>query len=304
MKIGIIGSLGVVGQACYNGLIKNHEVIGYDLKNKDLFKNSEKNYQELLKTEMVFICLQTPTNLNGQDLGYVERSLKKLVNHGYKGIVVIKSTIIPGTIDKFKKRFDLNFVHNPEFLSADTANDDFENQKEIIIGGYDDDSIQKVFDVHKSIGVTKAHVGTPIQSELIKYIHNVFLTVKVGIMNEFYDICIANNCEFQPLVNAAADVTGWINKRHIKVPCKGKLGYGGDCFPKDIGALYEVYKHLNLDIINGCIESNKRRRRSAKNLLDRPLKVLEVENASKRTIKRKRPQRKVENKVRTGPIAG
>ena len=304
MKIGIIGSLGTVGQACYNGLIKHHEVIGYDLKNKELYENSEKNYQNLLSSEMVFVCLPTPTNRNGQDLGYIERSLKKLVNNGYKGIVVIKSTVIPGTMDKFKKRYALNFVHNPEFLSADTANDDFDGQKEIVIGGYDDDSIQKVFDAHKPVGVTKAHVGTPTQSELIKYIHNVFLTVKVGIMNEFYDICIANQCEFQPLANVAADITGWINKKHINVPSKGKFGYGGDCFPKDIGALYEAFKHLNLDIISGCIESNNRRRRDAKNLLHRPLKTLEVENGNKRTVRRKRSKRQGESKVRTGSIAG
>jgi hypothetical protein len=57
MKIGIIGSLGTVGQACYNGLIKHHEVVGYDLKNKELYENSEKNYQNLFGSEMVFVCL-------------------------------------------------------------------------------------------------------------------------------------------------------------------------------------------------------------------------------------------------------
>jgi hypothetical protein len=54
---------------------------------------------------------------------------------------------------------------------------------------------------------------------------------------------------FNLLVNVAADITGWINKRHISVPCKGKFGYGGDCFPKDIGAFFEAFKHLNLDIV-------------------------------------------------------
>jgi len=297
MRIGVIGHMGVVGGACFKGLSKHHEVVGYDLKIK-------KNYEDILSTEMVFLCLPTPTNMNGQDLGFVERALKDLVTHKYKGIVVMKSTVIPGSIEKFIKRFDLRFVHNPEFLSADSANDDFDKQKEIIIGGHDEEAIQKVFEVHKPLGVTKAHIGTPTQTELIKYIHNVFLTVKVGIMNELYDVCLSNHCEFQPLVNIAADITGWINKRHISVPCKGKFGYGGECFPKDIGAFFEAFKHLNLDIVGATIESNRKRRKDAKNLLHRPLRVEEVENGNKRTVRRKRPQRKIESKVRSGSIAG
>lgn len=297
MKIGIIGSMGCVGQAVLNGLARHHEVVGYDLKNKKVAI-----YEEVLKTEMIFICLPTPTLRNGQDLAIVERSLRNLNVREYKGIVVIKSTILPGSCEKFKKNFpNLTIVHNPEFLSKKTANKDFENQKEIVLGGWDDNALKEVYKVHKPLGVKRAYSGTPVQSELIKYLHNVFLTVKVGVLNELYDVCAEHGVEFQPLMGIAADITGWINKRHISVPNDGKFGYGGECFPKDIGALYEKYKFLNLDIINGCIESNGRRRKDAKNLIRKSLNVIEDKaNVSQRTNRRSRQQGQTSSKVRSG----
>jgi nucleotide sugar dehydrogenase len=300
MKIGVIGSMGCVGQAVYNGLIRHHQVVGYDIKNKRV-----SIYEEILKTEMVFMCLPTPTLKNGQDLSVIERSLRNLNVREYKGIVVIKSTVLPGSCEKFKKNFpNLTIVHNPEFLSQKTANNDFENQKEIVLGGWDDDALKEVFRAHKPLGVKRARVGTPVQSELIKYLHNVFLTVKVGVLNELYDVCSEHGAEFQPLMDVAADITGWINKRHISVPNEGKFGYGGECFPKDIGALYEKYKFLNLDIIGECIESNGRRRKDAKNLIRKPLNIIEDKaNVSQRTNRRSRQQRATPGKVRTSKVS-
>ena len=304
MKIGIIGYKGVVGSAVFEGLSPHHKMVGFDIK--DSKERQIKSYIELLKTEMVFICLPTPTMRSGQDMGVIERALQTLSLKKYEGIVVIKSTIVPGVTDGLHKQFkDLTIVHCPEFLSANSAHKDFKDQKEIVIGGWDHDSIRKVYDVHKPVGVRKAHVGTPTQIELIKYLHNVFLTVKVGIMNELYDVCFEKGCEFQPLMDVAADITGWINKRHIQVPSKGKFGYGGECFPKDIGALYEKFKFLNLDIIGACIESNNKRRKDAKNLLRRPLTVLEDKaNGSKRTRRSTRQQGTTQSKVCSSSVAG
>ena len=92
MRIGVIGSMGCVGQAVYNGLIAHHEVMGYDIKNKKV-----PLYEQVIRTEMIFICLPTPTIKNGQDLSVIERSLRNLNVREYKGIVVIKSTVLPGS---------------------------------------------------------------------------------------------------------------------------------------------------------------------------------------------------------------
>ena len=58
-----------------------------------------------------------------------------LNNNNYIGLVVIKSTIEPETTEKLSKRFNkLSIYHNPEFLTARTAFEDFHNQSHIVLG--------------------------------------------------------------------------------------------------------------------------------------------------------------------------
>ena len=72
---------------------------------------------------------------NEVDLSSVEESLKKLNDMQYKGIVLIKSTVPPGSCDSFSTKFNLKIVFNPEFLrESTTPNEDFENQDTIVIG--------------------------------------------------------------------------------------------------------------------------------------------------------------------------
>ena len=85
MKIGIAG-FGVVGQAVYSGIFNKSEVVIYD-KYKKIGQLSD-----LLATDFIFICLPTPTTIEGQDTSEIEYLFAQLT--GYPGIVVIKSTIL------------------------------------------------------------------------------------------------------------------------------------------------------------------------------------------------------------------
>ena len=271
MKVGVIG-LGTVGSAVLEGLRKYHEVSGYDKKS-----GKKKDFEKVLQSEVILLCLPTPSALHGQDLTVIENSLKEIFNGGFTGILAIKSTILPGTIHKWTKIWKFGkFVACPEFLSADTAKDDFVKAKTICVGG-DLPDCKKVIEAHKGLRITKFVIGSSIQMEMLKYVHNVFLAVKVGACNELYEVCTYLGLEYQGLMNVAADITGWINPRHIKVPGKDNmLGFGGDCFPKDIHAFSEKFKHLDLEIITGTITSNRKRRKQAKKTVNNPIQIVDL----------------------------
>ena len=99
MKIGIIG-LGVVGNANLKGFqMLKHDVLVHDIKLKTSIKN-------LLKTKMIFLCVPTPSKKNGScDISIVESVVKDLCNIKYKGLIIIRSTVTPGTTLKMQKKY-------------------------------------------------------------------------------------------------------------------------------------------------------------------------------------------------------
>ena len=128
MKIGIIG-LGFVGGAMFESF-KNKNVlnlVGYD-KYKD---GGIGTFKSILDTDILFMALPTPYNSNTfeYDKSPIYETCEKLVDNKYRGIVVSKSTVEPGTIDYLSKEYpELCLVNNPEFLTARTAYEDFHNQ--------------------------------------------------------------------------------------------------------------------------------------------------------------------------------
>jgi UDPglucose 6-dehydrogenase len=131
MNIGIIGQ-GFVGNAVREKFENYYGVRAYDLK----AMLSTASEQEALDNEIVFICLPTPMNKDGSCYtDIVEKAIKRAVEFGIAKIVVIKSTVSPGTCAKWNKKFDIDVVFNPEFLTEANAVKDYENQTRVILGG-------------------------------------------------------------------------------------------------------------------------------------------------------------------------
>ena len=130
MKIGIVG-IGIVGFAMYESLnikMGSSLVIAYD-KYKSIG-----NIDDILETDINFLCLPTLFKNNAYDTSAIYEVCEYLTNNKYHGIVVIKSTVEPGVSQTIAELFDLRIFHNPEFLTASTAFDDFHNQSHVIIG--------------------------------------------------------------------------------------------------------------------------------------------------------------------------
>jgi len=265
MRIGIIG-MGVVGSAVYNGLKNHYEVVGHDKKLES------DPFESLLEAEVIFTCLPTPSQMSqhgppgwgsGQSLQAIHSVLHNLNAKGYRGIVAVKSTVLPGTCQKLQKHYpEMTILSNPEFLTAKTAAKDFVKQTKVLIGGEDLKAVQVLSNVYKKVGVSTAYVVSWTEAETIKYMHNVFLAVKIATFNEFYDVCRERKVNYQLCADLTCEITGWINPRHVQVPgTDGDFGYGGKCFPKDIEAFLCKYTHLDMDVIKGAVASNKKRRR-------------------------------------------
>lgn len=261
MKLGVIGQ-GFVGGSVYEGMKNYFETFTFDLNGK-CTETSLFNLIE--KCDMTFLCLPTPMRKSGEcDLSIVKNCLsqvdmivKSLNKKDF--IVVIKSTIPPGTTEMLNKENEnINIVFNPEFLTEANAVEDYKNQNRIIVGG-DRPWTSKVKTVFE-----KAFPQVPIIktsstiAEMIKYVTNTFLATKVSFANEMYQICQGLDIDYDKVMEYSK-YDERLAKSHWSVPGPdGDFGYGGHCFPKDMAALRYVANSLGIKstMLDAAIEKN------------------------------------------------
>lgn len=264
MTLGLIGR-GMVGTALEDCLSLTHRIISYDIK--DPVDNRETMYKEC---SAIFVCVPTPTLDSGEQLlSHLTFALGHMEKNGYRGDVIVKSTILPGTLRRMAKEFPKlkALYHNPEFLRERTAASDFRLQKGVIFGylGEDTAALQETIDLahhiyfqwSPGIGI----VAVPAEAaELAKYMHNTYLAMKVAIFNEFYDVGRALGGDMFELARGAIlSCTETIGSNHTFVPGPdGSRGFGGACFPKDTKAFNQLAKDLKapLSILEASIKYN------------------------------------------------
>ena len=186
--IGIIGQ-GFVGTATYEGLREHFNVHTYDkfLEKKSSCTDMKDVCQ---RAKIVFVCLPTPMKKDGScDLSILQQVIDDINGYKLENIVVIKSTIPPGTTAKFNESCkNIQIVFNPEFLTEANYIDDFKNQNRIIIGGPRPAStlVKNMFrKVFQEVPIIKTGSDT---AESVKYFINTFLATKVSFSNEFKQI--------------------------------------------------------------------------------------------------------------------
>jgi len=273
LKLGISG-LGFVGNSMLESFLeKKVNVIGYDkYKNigVDLFK-------DLLNVEIIFLALPTKFDENTQtyDISEIIDSCEFLNSEKYNGLVVIKSTVIPGTTEKLSNKFqNLNLIHNPEFLSAKTAFEDFHNQKHIVLGITEKCNFEKYLllkNFYSSNYKCLISECKSTESETMKCFANSFYAVKIQFFTEMYLTCKSNGSNFDEVKNMMLK-NGWINPMHTNVPgSDGKISYGGYCFPKDTKALNNYMKENKIlnSVLNSTIKERDSIRNDSTNILNK-----------------------------------
>lgn len=274
MNIGVIG-LGVVGSAVLKSFEKRFiksrfNIYGYDKYKKIGLK------EEMLEQDILFFCL--PTQYSSEKKEYDKTAIREtceyLQKNNYNGLVVIKSTVEPETSVNFGIKYNLRIMHNPEFLTASSAYEDFENQSHIVIGQNEttnDKDLENLKNLYeKNYDKCEVSIAHSTETEMMKLGVNNFYSVKIQFFNELYLLSKKlNNANYDNIKDMMLK-NNWINPMHTQVPgTDGKLSYGGMCFPKDTNALNEFMKRQNSSskVINATIEERNEMRDDKCNLI-------------------------------------
>ena len=254
MKIGIIGR-GTVGKAVYEGL--NH--LGHNMCFFDpAYEGS--TLQDVMDADCVFISVPTNQASNGDcDTSIVESVIAELAQAQYKGLIGIKSTVIPGTSERLSKEHpDLRICSVPEFLRAKTALADFMyNHDLLVIGSNREEDFELIKKMHGHLPKNVACVK-PTEAEVIKYFNNVNHSVQIIFANIAFEVCKKLGVHYEAVYHA-------ISKRECFNPaylmCNDNLrGFGGHCLPKDASAWANLIKNLGLEytMIDAVIADNEK----------------------------------------------
>jgi UDPglucose 6-dehydrogenase len=209
-------------------------------------------------TDVAFICVQTPNNLetNSVDTRFLESAITEINNlNNPKLVVTVKSTIPPYEIEKVcnKVGMDKNEItFNPEFLREGTAIEDFFQPDRIVIGGNDPEKISILRELYKGFDAELIETD-PISSQLIKYLANTYLPLRLSFVNEAARLIDHSNGN-QVDVLKGIGLDSRIGSHYFRP----SPAWGGSCFPKDLIEVNNFYKEgeVMLPIISNIIESN------------------------------------------------
>ena len=258
MNLGIIGR-GFVGSAVANGFDKDCDQIIVDPKYTD------NTIQDVLDCKLVFVCVPTPVSEDGScDTSIANDVLTELNRLQYKGVVVIKSTIIPDYLQEFKKEFELKIVYNPEFLTEANANEDFKNPPFQVFGGKwrDCEVVEKAYLRHSSVRIVPTFKVDLTTASLLKYTINSWLATKVIFFNELKELHELGSSmvsweQFTDMLSRDERM----GNSHMQVPGPdGEPGFGGHCLPKDTEALlnYANKKNIKMSVLRKAVQTNKK----------------------------------------------
>lgn len=245
MRIGIVG-YGFVGKALNSALSDNVKVCIVD----PILGTSIDDLKDF-KPQAIFICLPTPMRKDGtQDIDIVIDVLKEITRYSIKGIIVVKSTVHPGNINKIGLVCP-RFVYNPEFLREKHAEEDFINSDFILFGGDKESSsfLSKIYLNHTKCLNNNYIYTDAVSASLVKYTINSFLATKVVFFNEINSIHkLINTEETWENFTKILSNDKRIGDSHMMVPGHdGRHGFGGACFPKDINALLKYAENLGAE---------------------------------------------------------
>ena len=207
--------------------------------------------------DIVMVCVQTPSlESNHIDTSFVKKVFMSIENYiNDNTVVCIKSTIHPEALEKIitELSFDESrIVFNPEFLREGSAFTDFFQPDRIVIGSTDKEKAKKVGLLYKDLD-TEILFTDPVSSQLIKYLSNAYLPLRLSFVNEASQIISALGGNLKETLKGIGMDTR-IGQNYFRP----SPGWGGSCFPKDVAEINSIIKsnNLNLPLISNIKESN------------------------------------------------
>ena len=251
MKIGIIGH-GVVGRA---------QAEFFGLENCIIHDPSQGHKNRALinqECDLAFICVPTPMKDGGScDISIVEETIEWL----NVPVIVIRSTIAPGTCEELTEKYHKKIVFEPEYLGETLHHPylDLRKRPFVILGGPRPYTNVVILYMQKFMHAnTKFYQTDWRTAELVKYMENCWLGTKVIFCNEFYEIAKTLGVDYNELRELwLADER--INPSHTLV-YPDKRGFSGKCLPKDINAIVTKLEEIGYEpkFIKSVLEENER----------------------------------------------
>ena len=231
------------------------------LNNEILLKNVtfNDNYDDIFwnDADIIMICVQTPSlDTKEVDTSFIENVFKEIKDRSNKDTVIcIKSTIHPEALTNVinsTKLSEDNLVFNPEFLREGTAFMDFFNPDRIVIGSKDELNAKKVYELYSEID-SEVIFTDPVSSQLIKYLSNAYLPLRLSFVNEASQIIKELGGDLTQTLQGIG-----MDKRIGLEYFRPSPGWGGSCFPKDVAEVVSISKSKELDVplISSILKSN------------------------------------------------
>ena len=228
-----------------------------NIRNNLFFSTS---YQKSINenTDIVFVCVQTPTDpdtgkTKTDYISSVLTELKKIESFNF--IICIKSTIKATLVEKISNEIDLDYkkiIFNPEFLREGSAFYDFFNPDRIVIGGSDQIGLNQCTELYESFDCEKI-ITDSNSSQMIKYLSNTYLAMRLSFVNETYRLVSEFNGNPEEVLNAIGK-----DKRIGNDYFRPSPGWGGSCFPKDVKEVISSFQmDYQLPIISEILRSNE-----------------------------------------------
>jgi UDPglucose 6-dehydrogenase len=231
-------------------LVKNRERLHFTTDMGDVLSNAH----------LLFCCVDTPPSYSGDaDLSRVERVVEEL-GDSRDHAIVMKSTVPVGTGRSIRRRReDLGYVSNPEFLKEGTAVVDFMNPDRVVVGAAAESSdfADRVAALYEPLEgeIVRTDVAS---AEMIKLASNAFLATKISFINEIANV----SEELGADVDEVARGMG-LDARIGPQFLRAGIGYGGSCFPKDVSALKQLAGNTgyHFQLLTAVIEVNELQKR-------------------------------------------
>jgi len=248
MEIGVLGC-GVIGSA----IASAHESFGQKVVRHDVLLGTR--LDDLLDCQLIFVCLPTPQGFDGScDLTVIREEIANLIRADYRGVVVMKSTVPPGTGRELCQRARFSYVACPEFLREHNAVDDYLSQRAHVIGFIGDlpPEITLCFEPLRSRFI---HVSLE-EAELAKYFHNTYNAWRVVFANAFNELSEAYSADYSKVLNSVVTLTN-IRDDYLRSSVALR-GFGGPCLPKDTEALAYLARTRGLrsNVWEICLREN------------------------------------------------
>ena len=224
----------------------------------------------VMQTEVSFVCVGTPVEPNGllsmdtiysvaNDIGNA-LSVKDEFH-----LVVIRSTVLPGTNEKFgkiiehasgkKRGIHFDIVSNPEFIREGSAVDDYYNPAYILLGSKSKRANEALSKLYQDVNAEIIECDIEI-AEIIKFVNNSFHALKITFANEIGHICKSLGIDSIELMEIfCRDTKLNISPTYLRPG----FAYGGYCLPKDLESLVTIASRnkVNLPLLVSIEKSNK-----------------------------------------------